>query len=95
MSKALQVREMIAQAKARGGDAVSLIPAVMQLGFKRQLARAYINNNWDSVEAAVIVVEHKPAKALSMSKDAIRKREARAAKKALIEDVLAAMRAEA
>lgn len=82
MSKALQVREMIAQAKAQGNDAVSLIPAVMQLGFKRQLARAYINNNWDRVEAAVIVVEQKPAKALSMSRDAIRKREARAAKRA-------------
>jgi hypothetical protein len=84
MSKALQVREMIAQAKALGSDAVSLIPAVMALGMKRQLARTYILGNWDRVEAAVVVEQKpsKPAKTLSMSRDAIRKREARAAKRA-------------
>lgn len=85
MTKANQVREMIAQAKAKQLDAASLIKPVMEkFGFHRQLARAYINNNWDKVAAAVIEPEviSKPAKTLSMSKDAIRKREARARAKA-------------
>lgn len=87
MSKAKQVRNMIAQAKAKGLDGTALIGAVMaEFGFARQLARAYINNNWNKVEAAPIeapiVEDVKPAKALSMSKDAIRKREKRAAAKA-------------
>ena len=85
MSKAKQVREMIAQAKARNEAADTLIAAVMaQFGFARQLARAYVKNNWDKVEAAVLVQQAvaKQARALSMSKDAIRKREKRAAAKA-------------
>lgn len=82
MKKSAMVREMIATAKAQGLTAQDIITAVMSdLGFQRQLARAYVNNNWDKVEAAAPAAE-KPAKALSMSKDAVRKREARARAKA-------------
>lgn len=90
-SKAHRVREIIAAAKAQGQDQVSVIPAVMGVGFARQLARAYIKANWDRAEAAVLAatpvaapVEEpvapatKPARTLSMTPDAIRKREARA-----------------
>ena len=87
-SKAQRVRDIIQAAKAQGQDQVSVIPAVMGLGFARQLARAYIKANWDRAEAAVLAatpaaapVEEtaaKPARTLSMTPDAIRKREARA-----------------
>jgi len=81
MKKSQQVRELIARAKAQGVDADAIISEVMNdLGFKRQLARAYINNNWNRVEA-----EHTQAtaeRALSMTPGAIRKREARAAARA-------------
>lgn len=81
MKKSAIVRNMIATAKAQGLSAQDIITAVMSdLGFQRQLARAYINNNWDKVE--VTVAAEKPAKVLSMSKDAVRKREARARAKA-------------
>lgn len=52
MSKANQVRELIANCKA-ANDAPTedLIILVMDVcGFKRQLARAYINNNWEKVQ---------------------------------------------
>jgi len=94
MTKAELVRAMIFGAKAQGHTADALIASVMeQMGFARQLARTYINNNWDKVTAPIVVavetvvetvetaVEAVPAqqsKTLSMSKDAIRKREARA-----------------
>ena len=79
-TKSQLVRDIIAQAKAQGQDAAAVLPAVMQLGFARQLARAYIKGNWDRVEAAVQVAAtvRKAQRELSMSKDAIRKREARA-----------------
>ncbi len=87
-SKAQRVRDIIAAAKSNGQDQVSVIPAVMGLGFARQLARAYIKSNWDRAEAAVQAVAPvaaapaapaaKPARTLSMTPDAIRKREARA-----------------
>lgn len=81
MKKSALVRNMIATAKAQGLTAQDIVEAVMSdLGFARQLARAYINNNWDKVEVAAPAA--KPAKGLSMSKDAIRKREARARAKA-------------
>lgn len=89
MKKSAIVRNMIATAKAQGLTAQDIIGAVMNdLGFQRQLARTYVTNNWDkvtaapAVEAAAPAVEAKPAKALSMTKDAIRKREARARAKA-------------
>lgn len=83
MSKAKQVREMIAQAKAKGVDVQELISAVMErLGFGRQLARTYLLGNWDRVEAAAPVETARAKRALSMSKDAVRKREQRAAKRA-------------
>ena len=82
MKKSEIVRNMIAEAKTQGLTAQDIITAVMNdLGFKRQLARAYINNNWDKVNAAP-KVEVRVGKELSMSKDAIRKREARARAKA-------------
>jgi hypothetical protein len=86
-SKAQRVRDIIAAAKSNGQDQVSVIPAVMGLGFARQLARAYIKSNWDRAEAAVLAAPvaaapaapaAKPARTLSMTPDAIRKREARA-----------------
>ena len=84
-SKAQRVRDIIAMAKANGGSHESVIPAVMGLGFARQLARAYIKSNWDRAQAAVLAVAPvaaapaaKPARTLSMTPDAIRKREARA-----------------
>ena len=84
MTKAQQVRAMIAQAKALQQTADDLLTQVMtELGFARQLARTYLKNNWDKVEAAVIAaVEARPKRALSMSKDAVRKRELRAQKRA-------------
>ena len=85
MKKSALVRNMIATAKAQGLTAQDIVQAVMSdLGFQRQLARAYVNNNWDKVEAAAPA-----AKGLSMSKDAIRKREARAKAKAAREAALA------
>ena len=81
MKKSAIVRGLIANAKAQGLSAQDVIEAVMNdTGFQRQLARVYVNNNWSKVEAAQPAA--KPAKALSMSKDAIRKREARARAKA-------------
>ena len=78
MKKSELVRSMIAQAKASGLTADDVISAVMaDIGFQRQLARAYVNNNWGKV-----AVVEKAKKALSMTKDAIRKREARARAKA-------------
>ena len=78
MKKSELVRNMIAEAKANGLTANDVIAAVMaDIGFQRQLARAYVNNNWGKV-----AVVEKAKKALSMTKDAIRKREARARAKA-------------
>jgi hypothetical protein len=96
-TKAKQVRNIIANAKSAGYEMEAVIQEVMAAtGFRRQLARAYVNNNWDKVETLVAVVpvvelpvEGKPAKTLSMTKDAIRKREARAAAKAAKEAVAA------
>ena len=90
MTKAELVRAMIYGAKAQGQTADALIGAVMeQFGFARQLARTYIKNNWNKVVFEQVVVEAvveaaKPARTLSMTKDAIRKRELRAAKKAAV-----------
>ena len=86
ISKAELVRAMIYGAKAQGQTADALIAAVMeQFGFARQLARTYIKNNWNKVVFEQVVVEAaKPARTLSMTKDAIRKRELRAAKKAAV-----------
>lgn len=52
MSKANQVRELIANCKAaHDAPTEDLIILVMDVcGFKRQLARAYINNNWTKVQ---------------------------------------------
>ena len=81
MKKSALVRNMIAQAKAQNLTAQEIISAVMNdLGFQRQLARTYITNNWDKVAAPVQPVA--AVKGLSMSKDAVRKREARARAKA-------------
>lgn len=78
MKKAELVRSMISQAKTNGLTAEDVIAAVMaDIGFQRQLARAYVNNNWGKV-----AIVEKAKKALSMTKDAIRKREARAKAKA-------------
>jgi len=79
MKKSEVVRNMIAQAKAAGLTADDVIAAVMSdIGFQRQLARAYVNNNWGKV-----TVVETAKKALSMTKDAIRKREARARARAV------------
>jgi len=52
MKKSQIVRNMIANAKAQGIDAQEIISAVISdLGFQRQLARAYVTNNWDKVES--------------------------------------------
>ncbi len=81
MTKSAIVREMIAQAKAQGLTAEDIVTAVMSdMGFARQLARAYVNNNWTKVAEPVGII--KPAKGPSMTKDAVRKREARARAKA-------------
>lgn len=50
MKKSQQVRELIAAAKAAGQTQDSIIGAVMALDMQRQLARAYIKNNWDKVK---------------------------------------------
>jgi hypothetical protein len=77
MKKSAAVRAMILKAKAQGLTPVDIVTEVMsELGFHRQLARAYINNNWSKVEAPV--EQAQPAKGPSMTKDAVRKREARA-----------------
>ena len=82
MKKSAVVRNMIAQAKAQNLTAQEIISAVMNdLGFQRQLARTYVTNNWDKVIAAPVQAPVE-AKGLSMSKDAVRKREARARAKA-------------
>ena len=62
MRKSDTVRALIAQAKTEGLELPN--NALIQLvqdntGFKRQLARAYIINNWNKVEAfTVVAVEH-------------------------------------
>ena len=58
MSKATQVREMIATCKQQhDAPTEELIVLVMDVcGFKRQLARAYINNNWTKVQATQVEV---------------------------------------
>lgn len=76
MTKSQQVRDMIAQAKAAGLTQVDLILDVMaKFNFNRQLARTYINSNWDRVEAAA--PQAAAPRVLSMTPSAIRKREAR------------------
>ena len=96
VTKAELVRGMIFAAKQQNKDAVSLIADVMQhFGFGRQLARTYILKNWERVQVAAAQAEaqatvqaeletakEQTKRALSMSKDAIRKREQRAAKRA-------------
>lgn len=80
MKKSAIVRAMIVKAKAQGLTPVDIVTEVMsELGFPRQLARAYINNNWTKVAAPAV---EQPAKGPSMTKDAVRKREARARAKA-------------
>lgn len=59
MSKANQVRDLIAACKAENNEhpTEQLILVVMDVcGFRRQLARAYINNNWTKVQAAAPAV---------------------------------------
>ena len=95
MKKSEQVRAAIADAKSKGLTQEDVITAIRQAtGFGRRLARAYVLNNWDKVEvtakpakaakkAVAKAAKAAPAVAgLSMSKDAIRKREARARAKA-------------
>ena len=91
MKKSEQVRAAIADAKSKGLTQEDVITAIREAtGFGRRLARAYVLNNWDKVEAAVVkqvkakkaVAAPAEGKQLSMSKDAIRKREARARAKA-------------
>ena len=49
-TKAAQVRNIIAAAKVDGLSSDDIVGAVMQCtGHKRQLARAYIKNNWPKV----------------------------------------------
>jgi ribosomal protein S21 len=64
MKKSQIVRNMIAAAKAQGVSAEDIIAAVMaDTGFKRQLARAYILNNWekvDTVEVEAVQEETQP-----------------------------------
>ncbi len=82
-----------AKAQGQTADAL-IAGVMEQFGFARQLARTYIKNNWDKVAAPVVVAVEtvvataaevaetaepvKQSKTLSMSKDAIRKRLARA-----------------
>lgn len=50
-TKAKQVRELIAQAKATDLQPEDIVEAAMAVtGHPRQLTRAYIKNNWDKVE---------------------------------------------
>ena len=98
MKKSEQVRAAIADAKSKNLTQEDVITAIREAtGFGRRLARAYVLNNWDKVEAAAKPAK-KPAakkaaapaeKGLSMSKDAIRKREARARAKAAKEAEMA------
>lgn len=79
MTKAKQVRELIAKAKAKNTDAEALIAKVVAtFGFTRQLARTYIKSNWDKVEAEGVDAKLAEKRA----RDAARKREKRAAAKA-------------
>jgi len=56
MKKSVLVRGIIAGAKASGLSAADIIDAVMaDTGFARQLARTYINNNWEKVTASTAV----------------------------------------
>jgi hypothetical protein len=61
MKKSEIVRNIIARAQDEGWVAEDVIAAVMnECGFKRQLARAYIKNNWNKtfqVETTEKVVE--------------------------------------
>jgi hypothetical protein len=82
MKKSELVRQAIADAKSKQLSQEDVINAVREAtGFGRRLARAYVLNNWDKVAAPKVQVT-KTEKGLSMSKDAIRKREARARAKA-------------
>lgn len=90
MKKSELVRAAIADAKSKKLSQEDVITAIREAtGFGRRLARAYVLNNWDKV-AAPKKAKAAPAKkaeavaekGLSMSKDAIRKREARARAKA-------------
>ena len=83
-TKSKQVRTLIHVAKSNGATEVTneLIVAVMaELGFKRQLARAYVMNNWAKVEV-VAVPAIDPKLAAKRAKDAAAKRAKRAAAKA-------------
>ena len=85
MRKSDTVRALIEQAKMEGLELPN--NALIQLvqdntGFKRQLARAYIINNWNKVEAFTIVPVEHAKEVLRRAKDAARKREARARAKA-------------
>lgn len=90
MKKSELVRQAIADAKSKKLTQEDVITAIREAtGFGRRLARAYVLNNWDKVEAPKAAkkapakaAEVKSQKGLSMSKDAIRKREARARAKA-------------
>lgn len=51
MKKSAIVRNMIANAKENGISENDVILQVMaEIGFKRQLARAYVKNNWNKVQ---------------------------------------------
>lgn len=90
MTKASKIREIIAKARAHGAAEETVIQKVMdQIGFTRQLARAYVKNNWDkAVEAPKPSAAKKAEKAAEKklaerrAKDAERKRQKRAAEKA-------------
>ena len=90
MKKAELVRNIIIQVRSAEGTAKDArARAVLELGLSPAYARNCVAFNWERVtlpaaepvQPAVEPVQpaaEKPARALSMSKDAIRKREARA-----------------
>lgn len=58
MKKSAIVRNMIANAKENGiGENDVILQVMAEIGFKRQLARAYVKNNWNKVEVAAPAVD--------------------------------------
>ena len=65
MSKAQQVRAMIAQAKEAGVTQAFVVTKVIaELNMKAGLARAYVANNWDEGTKTVRVVKATKAKVI-------------------------------
>lgn len=80
MKKAELVRNIIVEVRVAGGDAAQARGrAVAELGLSPAYARNCVAFNWLRVTVpAQQPAAEKPARLLSMSRDAIRKREARA-----------------